>query len=266
MTSEINEITENDQEVVVSQKDYRPTPYQNSEWEGLAEFDRNAKFKAIPLEVLEADLEFDPMFEQFDGEERKKRKEAQSVIQQVEEEEEVVQPSEELIAEIRSAAYEEGRQEGIKEGVLEAQSGIIERYEELSATLAGITTNIRAELDQRVSDLEKRALDLALDISKRILDTTVEVKPEYILSVIKRALEELGAQKNITVRISHQDYEFLEVVGLPEDLISEQSKIRFVPDEKISGGCMVETEYGSINLELDHMWNEVKDKIYSNIE
>lgn len=255
--------TSGEKEICLSQRDYRPTPYRASQWEGIETLDRNPTFKAINLEVMENEgLAFDPMFEQFDAHLRQKPQYGE-VIEEVEELAPVM--NEELIAEIRAQAFEEGRQAGLQEGILEAQSGIIERYEALSRTLGEITSNIKSELDQRISDLETKAVTLALDISKRILSTTAEVKPEYIIDVIRRALSELGTQKGLVIRISHQDYEFLEVVGLPEDLMGEKSKIKYIADEKIVSGCVVETEYGSVNLELDHMWNEVKDKIYSTI-
>lgn len=255
--------TIDEKEVCLSQRDYRPTPYRASQWEGIETLDRNPSFKAINLEVMVNEgLTFDPMFEQFDAHLRNKPQYGEAV-------EEVIESApvidEQLLAEIRAQAFEEGRQAGIQEGILDAQSGIIERYEALSGTLNEITTNIKVELDQRILELETKAVSLALDISKRILSTTAEAKPEYIIDVIRRALTELGTQKGLVIRVSHQDYEFLEVVGLPEDLMGAQSKIKYVPDDKIESGCVVETEYGSVNLELDHMWNEVKDKIYSTI-
>lgn len=255
--------TDAEKEICLSQRDYRPTPYRASQWEGIETLDRNPTFKAINLEVMENEgLSFDPMFEQFDAHLKNKPQYGEAIVE-VAETAPVI--DEQLLAEIQAQAFEEGRQAGIQEGILDAQAGIIERYEALSGTLADITSNIKIELDQRISALENKAVSLALDISKRILSTTAEVKPEYIIEVIRRALMELGTQKGLVIRVSHQDYEFLEVVGLPEDLMSEQNKIKYVPDEKIVSGCVVETEYGSVNLELDHMWNEVKDKIYSTI-
>ncbi len=250
-------------DINLSQRDYIPTPYKASLWEGADLMEKSPGFRAINLEVLVSEgLLFDPMFEKFDELAVQKYGVEEEISEDKEQE---LQISEEMIAEIRAQAFEEGRAVGIQEGNLAAQEAIAEKYEILSNSLSTITTGIRDELDRVVIELETKAVSLALDVSKKILDTTVEVKPEYILSVIRKAFLELGTQKGLVIRISSQDFEFLEVVGLPDDLVGENSKIKYVADEKISSGCIVETDYGSVNLELDQMWNEVKDKIFSNI-
>lgn len=264
MTTDIQNIETEEKEVSLSQKDYVPTPYRASLWEGIEFLDKSPAFRAINLEVLENEgLLFDPMFEKFDAEFRGGM--GGSDFSEATEEQSQPAMSEELIAEIKAQAFEEGRAAGIQEGILEAQGAIVEKYEALSNSLVEITNTIRSELDLRITELETKAVTLALDVSKKILDTTTEVKPEYILSVIRKAFIEIGTQKGLVVRVSHQDYEFLEVVGLPEDMIGEQSKIRYVADDKVTSGCIVETDYGTVNLGLDQMWNEVKDKIYSSI-
>ena len=239
--------------------DYVPTPYRKSMWEGIEAVDKNPTFKKIAVEVVAEFSEFDPMFERFD----------EARFRETEEEDEinVEQPevSEEMIAEIQKASYEEGFSAGKQEGLTEAQLEIVEKYENLANSMRNISENIKIEIFKKLEELEKKALDLSLDISRRILSTTAEVNPEYILDVIRNGLKNLGASKPLKIRVSLQDFEFLEVVGLPEDLTLDGARIQYVPDDNITNGCIVETDYGELNLELDKMWSEIKNNLFKAI-
>ncbi len=246
---------------IVSQKDYVPTPYRQSNWEGLDQIERNPTFKAINVNVVpNQNLKIDPMFERFDIGFKPSTNASSDSEQLIKDEPEVI--SEELLEEIRNEAFEQGRLAGIEEGRMEAQEVAVARYEELAVTIQEITSAINLEVFNRLKEMEEKALGLSLDVAKRLVETTVDAKPEYILSVIRTALKNIGAAKPLIVKVSNQDYEFLQVVGLPEDLTNDGVKIQYLPDEKVLSGCIVETDHGQINLELDSMWNEIKNKLF----
>lgn len=250
----------------VSQKDYEPTPYMQTAWEGSESLDENPIFEGMYLEVLQnEEFKRDPMFEVFDeplsvGEFQQYPKELSP------EEDSGPGISEVDLEEIRLNAFEEGRAKGKEEGAASAQVEIFAKYEELANTMREVSDHITSEVETRVNVLEHNALGLALDISKKILDTTAEIKKDYIHSLIKKSLVQLGAASNIIVKVGSADYEFLSVVGLPEAMEDESAKIRYVKDENITSGCIIESDHGELNLELDKMWQEVKDRLYEAVE
>jgi len=250
----------------VSQKDYEPTPYKQTAWEGSDSFDKNPIFEGMSLEVLQnEEFKRDPMFEVFD--EPLNVSEFRQFPKEIPPEEEPgFGISEVELEEIRLQAFEEGRTRGKEEGAAAAQVEIFAKYEELANTMREVSNHITSEVDRRVNVLEQNALGLALDISKKILDTTAEVKKDYIKSLIKKSLIQLGAASNIIVKVGSADFEFLSVVGLPEAMEDESAKIRYVMDENITSGCIIESDHGELNLELDKMWQEVKDRLYEAVE
>lgn len=249
-----------DKEEVKKIADYTPTPYRRSMWEGIEMLDKNPTFKKIAVEVVNECSDFDPMFERFDAH-RYQEAENTDIV------EDPLEPAitPEMIEEIRQAAYQEGFEAGKQEGHSEAQLEIVEKYETLANSMRDISENIRQEIMKKLEDLEKKSLHLALEVSKRVLATTADAKPEYILDVLRSGLKHLGASKPMKVRVNPQDFEFLEVVGLPEDLTMDGAKIQYVVDETISTGCIVETDYGELNLELDKMWAEVRNNLFKAI-
>jgi flagellar assembly protein FliH len=241
-------------------REFISTPYKQSKWEGFELVDKNPTFKKIAVEVIvNEELSFDPLFEQFDFNERLARQKSEE-FEEIEIEEPII--SEEILEDIRLQAFDEGVEEGKKQALSESQLQIVEKYEALAESMKNISNQIKDELNKRVDELEQNAFRLALDISKKLVFATAEAKPEYILDVIRNGLKHLGSSKPMKVRVSPADFEFLEVVGLPEDLTMEGAKIQYVPDELITYGCVVETDYGELNLELDRMWTEVKDSLF----
>ena len=111
-------------------------------------------------------------------------------------------------------------------------------------------------------DTEKKAVELALAVARRILSTTAELKPEYIVDVIRMGVAKLGAATPIQIRVSPQDLEFLQVVGLPPELSAQELGAQFVADDSVRSGCVIETDFGEIDLDLDTMWQQISADLY----
>ncbi len=257
-------------EPFVSQKDYRPTPYIQSNWETVGE--RVAERDFVPLEVNIVHTEkgeADPMFEVFDSGFLPEHELLLHGIgaRKSYELEEMEEAERKAAIEAASAAawdskIEAARQAGYDEGRLEAQSKISEHYDKLAHQLHTVTDAIYQQWSGLAGRLERQALDLALDISKKLITTTVEAKPEYIIEVIRKALSELGAAKPVRIRVSLEDFEFLNVIGLPVELSEQELGVTYVADESVKSGCVIETDFGEVDMIIDRMWNEIKDRIY----
>ena len=250
----------------VSQRDYNPTPYVDTTWEidGLQVAERD--FMPLEVNIVHEDhADADPMFEVFDkgiprdqetmfyGEAPKKKQAEAPVVDA------------DLIAAMEAewqVRVEEAKQAGFQEGVAVAEASIAERYEQLTARVKSITDAVYQQWSTLAGTLERNAVELSLQVSKKILSTTADVKPEYIITVIREALAQLGAAKPVRIRVSHEDYEFLHVIGLPLDISAGEIGVTYLADDQIKSGCIVETDFGEVDLVLDRMWEQVKDSIY----
>lgn len=251
----------------LSQREYRPTPYVAQEWEIVGEISEERDFIGMTLEVLRDErASADPMFETFassndfphgtqfetpGGMKKKKSKGGDEPIFDAA-----------LFEAELEARYEQGRQAGLKEAEKIAEERIVESYEALAERMKEITEEIKAQVHNHAQELEKRALRFALSVAKKLVDTTSEAKPEYILSVIRKGLKNLGAAKPLKIKVSEQDYEFLDVIGIPVDISPGEIGVVYQSDENIKSGCVIETDYGQVDLELDSMWEEVKAGLF----
>jgi flagellar biosynthesis/type III secretory pathway protein FliH len=96
-------------------------------------------------------------------------------------------------------------------------------------------------------ELETNALDLAMDIARRITMREVQTGQYDIDAILREALLLLPQRGQIVVHLNGDD---LQRCGLTESLEEQEScQVRFVADSKIPpAGCLVESLEGSVEL------------------
>ncbi len=248
-----------------SQATFSPTPFSETEWEVVGKRIEVVEFMPMDVEVIESELTRpDPMFADFGGGVAGKSQMSLGGETQQEDSEPVI--DEALLEAVRAEAFEAGRLQGREEAMQEASQQGDERHSELLKELKQFELQLVREVKTVAARTEKCGFELALSIARKILATTAEARPEYILDVIRSALESTGAGKALRVRVSPQDYEFLEVIGLPPDLSSEETGVTYVADESIASGCVVETDFGLVDHRLEEMWAQVKESLFSAVK
>ena len=258
---------EDTKEEIVSIKNFRPTPFQQAQWEVVDEVRYGKDFMPLELEVIPRAYVADPMFECFDegiqGADVSTIKHGVEIGQLSEDLAEGGIAIDPVILEAQlQERFEAGVAIGRKQGEEDARLAVAEKYEELGTRVHSIWTSIDGQMKQFVAETEKRAVQLALAVARKILATTAEVRPEYIVDVIRMGVSRLGAATPLRVRISAQDMEFLEVVGLPPELSQQELGAEFVADDSVKSGCVIETDFGEIDLQLDSMWEQVSADLY----
>jgi flagellar assembly protein FliH len=158
--------------------------------------------------------------------------------------------------------FESGHIAGYEEGYATGKAESEASLNELKSHAAEFLTALNQESLTTFQRMEKHAVQLALSIAKKILSTTAEVRPEYILEVVRDGLKLTGAAKPLRIRVSPADLEFIEVVGMPPELSTEELGAKYVLDESVRSGCVIETDFGDIDLQLEKMWEQVAANLY----
>ena len=254
----------------LSQATYRGTPYNDSAWEVVGEPPKSLTFEPMPFQVIaEGEKVIDPMFADYGGVEKGKAKlrwhlpkgvvyaGPQEEQEAAVEEEQGVKLTEDELQQLQSTAFQQGYEEGQKL----AQETVAQEKSKMERTIVQAFKDLQVQVDENVASLEKRAVELALQVSKKIIEQSVEINPEYVVQVIKEAIGLSGTAVVKNIRVSPQDYEFIEVVGLAKDLKKEDSVWEFTADPAIKAGCVVETSAGEIDYQLDVAWERIKNKV-----
>ena len=248
------------------QATYRESPYSDSSWEVLGELSESDEFSPMSVECIDGGrFSLDPMFPDYGGHynqqaaqempgsdstsRRKKKKEEE------EKPKGLVIPEEEY-ARVIADALEKGRTESATE--LKAQYD--QQLNAMKERVQTVLQDLHKQFVERLATTENQAVELAVQISEKIIGFAVEINPEYIVKLIQEALKLAGTAEISLVRVSPQDMEFIEVLGIQKS-VKEFSEFHFESDETIKAGCVVETSAGEIDYQLDKAWDRVKESV-----
>jgi flagellar biosynthesis/type III secretory pathway protein FliH len=259
----LEETVPTEDEGILSQQNFLHAPFRETAWEIIGERIPDNGFVSLEIDVLPSEMtKPDPMFRDFGGGVSREEGKVAHAGQSLDDVDVGPVIDEAMLERIRAEAYEEGKQAGMLEGREVASVEGQDLHQQLVARFEDFRQEVLKELLNLAARTEKNALELALSVSKKILLTTADVRADYILDVIRNALHSVGAGNPLKIRVSPQDHEFLKVIGLPPELSSEETGVQYVADDGINSGCVVETDFGEIDLRLDHMWQQVRENLY----
>lgn len=140
---------------------------------------------------------------------------------------------------------EVAKQDGYKEGIENANKEIAE--------LRGKFAEFYGYKDEIFNKVSDCIYDISIEIAKKILNKELETDKNSIISIIKKAVEEINPIENkIVLKVMPKDVEIVKN-KLPE-IFSEngfEAAISVVPDKNIAdGGVIVETSNGIIDATI----------------
>lgn len=170
----------------------------------------------------------------------------------------------EELAKLRQQAMDAGRQAGLEEG---RKNGFATGYAEgAQATLdetrriASTANAFAAALRDSESALADHVLQLSLDIAQRVLGTTLKLKPELILPVVREAMAALVSQHGHPTLVLHPD-DAAMIRPQIEDQIAHTAW-RVIEDLTVTrGGCRVENGGAEVSALLQDRWRRVVESL-----
>lgn len=150
----------------------------------------------------------------------------------------------------RARGYQQGLDEGRKlsEGALEAGRA------ELKTLIAGINELMR-DFEQ---GLANDVLSLSLELSKLIVRTSLRVKPELVLAVVREAVGSLpGVSEQTTLYLHPADAVLLRELAASDPQFKELSW-KLVEDPQLErGGCRIANPTTEVDATLETRWRRV---------
>jgi type III secretion protein L len=140
---------------------------------------------------------------------------------------------------------EQAFQEGFQEGLLSLNSHIIA---------------LNAELEKIQKEVHQKILPLALKAARKIVGEELKLHPDRIIDIVMAALKPVVQHRHVTIYVNRADLEALETAKpkirklfdrLEHLSIQERSDVE-------PGGCMIETEAGIINAQLENQWRALE--------
>lgn len=253
--------------------EYKETPYEDQSWEVIDQVDPDPQFEPLDLEMIRTvDINTtDEFFNDYGGrlpETPNNRlfhgAETGSNISCANKEEELLAEIENIKLEHQknlAHVKEEGRQEGLKQGRDEGMKEALAREEQASDILKLIFEDMLNQLNEAIRKIEAEAVKFSMLIAEKLIGQAVEINPEYIVPLVKEALSKSGTAVITRVRVSPEDLEFIEVVGVRKVIQEFDGQWDFEADPTVRSGCIVDTSAGEIDYRLDEAWKRISEQV-----
>ncbi|EXJ16871.1 FliH/SctL family protein [Imhoffiella purpurea] len=201
---------------------------------------------------------------------------------------EVEPPTEEEIAAIKEAArlagaeagfregyqagYQEGREKADAEAAAESQEreareqGLREQTEqtlrETVAALEGIAHDLADPLASLGDDLEPELLTLTVTLAERVIMDELDRRPDLLLGVLQRALDQLPSRHHkIRIHVHPDEQRILETYAQGMD-----ESITWVADQEMRrGGCIVESGPSRIDARFETRLRQAVEAIWGEL-
>ena len=140
---------------------------------------------------------------------------------------------------LHEAAYREGNDEGRAAGRAE----FVQQQRQAGDLCAGL----RSAYEQFCFDQAPALAALAADAAAVMLGEELSLNPERVLSIVRRALDQVTTNSEVIVRLNPQDASLLRGHPALNDPIFS-SGVQVVSDDTIEpGGCRLESEQGEVD-------------------
>ena len=160
-----------------------------------------------------------------------------------------------ILNDARKRGYQDGWDEGINKGTDEVKR-LIERVQIILDTAIQKRNEIFVETEQQI-------VGLVLLIAKKVIKVISENQKNVVINNVIQALRKLKSRGEVAIRVNLADLEltsqhkrdFIEMVeGIKSIKILEDSTVD-------RGGCIIDTDFGSIDARISSQLHEIEDKI-----
>ncbi|GJQ58272.1 MAG: hypothetical protein D8M57_02710 [Candidatus Scalindua sp. AMX11] len=153
---------------------------------------------------------------------------------------------------------QESYQRGLKDAEEKIQSKIVEENELLCKGLTMAAQELKKERDKIWENCEKEILHLVLAVAKKVINVEISKDSREITErIATEAVCKVKDKKIAKICINEKDLENFKLKKI-SGINELDGECKIVTDNDISpGGCMVVTDYGSIDARVETRWNEI---------
>lgn len=148
----------------------------------------------------------------------------------------------------------------VKESEKTKEAAFQEGFQEALISLNQHLLLLDQELKKLREDVQKKITPLVISAARKILGEELKLHPDRIVDIVITALKPVTQHRKVIIYVNKADLEELEksrskIKGIFEHLenLSIQERNDVEP-----GGCLIETEAGIINAQLESQWRSLE--------
>lgn len=164
--------------------------------------------------------------------------------------------AEEVLEQIKKDA-EQYRLEVVKECEKLKEQAQKEGFEVGLQQWTEMLTNLENQIGAIRKETEQQIIPIALKAAKKIVSREIELSPQTVVDIVSNNLKAVAAHKKIVVYANKKDVDVLEKNKPQLKQIFENVESLAIREraDVAQGGCIIETEGGIINAQIDTLWS-----------
>lgn len=156
---------------------------------------------------------------------------------------------------------------GLEQAVVEAEKKAEDKYQVLFRDEAKKITQLVEAIETSYSDIVRKAenslVKLALDVAKKIVRQECSSQEKIVTNMVKEGLSRIGDKVEVRVRVNPAQ---LPVIKKYRDSLQSEiegiKEFEVIADSGVTpGGCVIETESGSLDLRIEKQFSEIKENL-----
>ncbi|OHD11079.1 MAG: hypothetical protein A2086_03550 [Spirochaetes bacterium GWD1_27_9] len=160
-----------------------------------------------------------------------------------------------ILNDARKRGYHDGWEEGYKNGADE-----VKRLAERVQIILNSTIEKRNEI---FVETEQQIINLVLLVSKKVIKVISENQKNVVINNVVQALRKLKSRGDVAIRVNLSD---LELTSQHKkdfvEMVEGVKSIKILEDSTVDrGGCIIETDFGSIDARISSQLHEIEERI-----
>jgi type III secretion protein L len=157
------------------------------------------------------------------------------------------------------------REDAEKELILLKEKKSEEGFSEGLSRFNTLLIQLNEEIKHLTQEFQKQILPIALKAAKKILGEEIKLYPDRIVDIVIQALKPLTEHRKIKIYANKEDLQILEKEKPRiKEILKEVEILSILERSDVQkGGCIIETEAGIINAQLENQWNALETSFKS---
>lgn len=164
------------------------------------------------------------------------------------------------IAESVQEGYQKGYADGLAKAELEVDKKYEKAFQEEFSQIREVILSYRESYTEMLKKAESQLVKLSMDIARKVIGQEAEKNEAIVIAMVKEGLGRIIERTNIVVRINPAQLYVVE--SHKKKIISALESVdnfELREDPKVDlGGCIVETDSGSVEVRIDKQLQEIK--------
>lgn len=167
-----------------------------------------------------------------------------------------------------SSGEESGYKEGYQKGYSKGKDAAAEESKNGILMLNQVIDELKAYKVEILAGAQDDIIKMAMAVAERILHKEIMTDPMAVVSVVKNAIGKVSFKKQFVISVNPLDIEVLQKASSEiAALLDNVESLKFRPNAGVeAGGCIIQTESGTVDAQVDRQFQDISDKVLATIE